>query len=124
MSNCTRYLGLDVHAEPITAAITEGRQESQGLLRIRGRPLNILCRRIMSQATDGTRCECQQECRESEILRGQWFHPVDSSRLARVLALPCAVAQAQQPLDDGNGGEDDCLLDGAPVVKTPAAHRR
>jgi hypothetical protein len=25
MSNCTRYLGLDVHAETITAAIAEGR---------------------------------------------------------------------------------------------------
>ena len=28
MSNCTRYLGLDVHAETITAAITEGRADA------------------------------------------------------------------------------------------------
>jgi hypothetical protein len=28
MTNCTRYVGLDVHAETITVAIAEGRGES------------------------------------------------------------------------------------------------
>jgi hypothetical protein len=31
MSNCTRYLGLDVHAETITAAIAEGRRQIRSL---------------------------------------------------------------------------------------------
>jgi transposase len=31
MSNCTRYLGLDVHAETITAAIAEGRGRIRSL---------------------------------------------------------------------------------------------
>jgi hypothetical protein len=31
MSNCTRYLGLDVHAETITAAIAEGRGKIRSL---------------------------------------------------------------------------------------------
>ena len=34
MNNCTRYLGLDVHAETITAAIAEGR----GRIRSLGKP--------------------------------------------------------------------------------------
>ena len=31
MHNCTRYLGLDVHAETITAAIAEGRRQIRSL---------------------------------------------------------------------------------------------
>jgi hypothetical protein len=31
MSNCTRYLGLDLHAETITAAIAEGRRQIRSL---------------------------------------------------------------------------------------------
>jgi len=31
MSNCTRYLGLDVHAETISAAIAEGRGKIRSL---------------------------------------------------------------------------------------------
>jgi hypothetical protein len=31
MSNCARYLGLDVHAETISAAIAEGRGKIRSL---------------------------------------------------------------------------------------------
>jgi len=31
MSNCTRYLGLDVHAETIVASIAEGRGRIRSL---------------------------------------------------------------------------------------------
>jgi hypothetical protein len=31
MSNCTRYLGLDVHAETISAAVAEGRGKIRSL---------------------------------------------------------------------------------------------
>jgi hypothetical protein len=38
MSNCTRYLGLDVHAETITAAIAEGRGKIRSLGKFPNRP--------------------------------------------------------------------------------------
>ena len=38
MSNCTRYLGLDVHAETITAAIAEGRGKIRSLGKLLNRP--------------------------------------------------------------------------------------
>ncbi len=38
MSNCTRYLGLDVHAETITAAIAEGRGRIRSLCKFPNRP--------------------------------------------------------------------------------------
>jgi hypothetical protein len=38
MKNCTRYLGLDVHAETITAAIAAGRERTRGRRKIRNRP--------------------------------------------------------------------------------------
>ena len=38
MSNCTRYLGLDVHAETITAAIAEGRGRIRSLGKFPNRP--------------------------------------------------------------------------------------
>jgi len=38
MSNCTRYLGLDVHAETITAAIAEGRGQIRSLGKFPNRP--------------------------------------------------------------------------------------
>jgi len=38
MSNCTRYLGLDVHAETITAAIAEGRGKIRSLGKFANRP--------------------------------------------------------------------------------------
>ena len=38
MSNCTRYLGLDVHAETITAAIAEGRGKIRSLGKLPNRP--------------------------------------------------------------------------------------
>ena len=38
MSNCTRYLGLDVHAETITAAIAEGRRQMRSLGKFPNRP--------------------------------------------------------------------------------------
>jgi transposase len=38
MSNCTRYLGLDVHAETITAAIAEGRGRIRSLGKLANRP--------------------------------------------------------------------------------------
>jgi len=38
MSNCTRHLGLDVHAETITAAIAEGRGKLRGLGKFPNRP--------------------------------------------------------------------------------------
>ena len=38
MSNCTRYLGLDVHAETITAAIAEGRGQIRNLGKCPNRP--------------------------------------------------------------------------------------
>jgi transposase len=38
MSNCTRYLGLDVHAETITAAIAEGRGQIRNLGKFPNRP--------------------------------------------------------------------------------------
>ena len=38
MSNCTRYLGLDVHAETITAAIAEGRDRIRSLGKFPNRP--------------------------------------------------------------------------------------
>jgi hypothetical protein len=38
MSNCTRYLGLDVHAETITAAIAEGRGRIRNLGKYPNRP--------------------------------------------------------------------------------------
>ena len=38
MSNCTRYLGLDVHAEAITAAIAEGRGRIRSLGKFLNRP--------------------------------------------------------------------------------------
>ena len=38
MNNCTRYLGLDVHAETITAAIAEGRGRLRGLGKFPNRP--------------------------------------------------------------------------------------
>jgi len=37
MSNCTRYLGLDVHAETITAAIAEGRGKIRSLGKVPNR---------------------------------------------------------------------------------------
>ena len=38
MTNCTRYLGLDVHAETITAAIAEGRGQIRSLGKFPNRP--------------------------------------------------------------------------------------
>ena len=38
MKNCTRYLGLDVHAETITAAIAEGRGQIRNLGKFPNRP--------------------------------------------------------------------------------------
>ena len=38
MSNCTRYLGLDVHAETITAAVAEGRGQIRSLGKFPNRP--------------------------------------------------------------------------------------
>jgi transposase len=38
MSNCTRYLGLDVHAETITAAVAEGRGRIRSLGKLPNRP--------------------------------------------------------------------------------------
>jgi len=38
MTNCTRYLGLDVHAETITAAIAEGRGHVRSLGKFSSRP--------------------------------------------------------------------------------------
>ena len=38
MTNCTRYLGLDVHAETITAAIAEGRGKIRSLGKFANRP--------------------------------------------------------------------------------------
>jgi hypothetical protein len=38
MTNCTRYLGLDVHAETITAAIAEGRGRIRSLGKFPNRP--------------------------------------------------------------------------------------
>jgi hypothetical protein len=38
MSNCTRYLGLDVHAQTITAAIAEGRGQIRSLGKFPNRP--------------------------------------------------------------------------------------
>jgi hypothetical protein len=38
MSNCTRYLGLDVHAESITAAIAEGRGRIRSIGKFPNRP--------------------------------------------------------------------------------------
>jgi transposase len=38
MSNCTRYLGLDVHAETISAAIAEGRGKIRSLGKFSNRP--------------------------------------------------------------------------------------
>jgi transposase len=38
MTNCTRYLGLDVHAETITAAIAEGRGKIRSLGKFPNRP--------------------------------------------------------------------------------------
>ena len=38
MNNCTRYLGLDVHAETITAAIAEGRGRIRSLGKFSNRP--------------------------------------------------------------------------------------
>jgi len=38
MSNCTRYLGLDVRAETITAAIAEGRRQIRSIGKFANRP--------------------------------------------------------------------------------------
>jgi hypothetical protein len=38
MSNCTRYLGLDVHAETVTAAIAEERRQIRSLGKFPNRP--------------------------------------------------------------------------------------
>jgi hypothetical protein len=38
MTNCTRYLGLDVHAETITGAIAEGRGQIRSLGKFPNRP--------------------------------------------------------------------------------------
>ena len=38
MSNCTRYLGLDVHAETISAAIAEGRGRIRSIGKFPNRP--------------------------------------------------------------------------------------
>jgi hypothetical protein len=38
ISNCTRYLCLDVHAETITAAIAEGRRQIRSLGKFPNRP--------------------------------------------------------------------------------------
>ena len=38
MAKSTRYLGLDVHAEPIVAAIAEGRSKVRSLGEVRNRP--------------------------------------------------------------------------------------
>jgi hypothetical protein len=38
MNNCTRYLGLDVHAETITAAIAEGRGRIRSIGKFPNRP--------------------------------------------------------------------------------------
>jgi len=38
MAKSTRYLGLDVHAEPIVAATAEGRSKVRSLGEVRNRP--------------------------------------------------------------------------------------
>lgn len=48
MTNCTRYLGLDVHAETISAAIAEGRAKIRSLGKLPNRPdaVRILIERL------------------------------------------------------------------------------
>ena len=51
MSNCTRYLGLDVHAETITAAIAEGRGRIRSLGKFPNRPEAV--RKLMEKLGGG-----------------------------------------------------------------------
>ena len=52
MSNCTRYLGLDVHAETITAAIAEGRGKIRSLGKLPNRPEAV--RKLIEKLGGGT----------------------------------------------------------------------
>jgi len=52
MTNCTRYLGLDVHAETITAAIAEGRGRIRSIGKFPNRPEAV---RKLIEKLDGGR---------------------------------------------------------------------
>jgi len=52
MKNCTRYLGLDVHAQTITAAIAEGRGRIRSLGKFPNRPEAV---RRLIERLDGQR---------------------------------------------------------------------
>jgi len=51
MANCTRYLGLDVHAETITAAIAEGRGRMRSLGKFPNRPEGV--RKLIAKVGGG-----------------------------------------------------------------------